>query len=566
MPARITAFFTALVVLLGSFSLLAEPKIPAACSESELLALNGIIKTKELGDEVFAVNIQGFSHEEKMTAIALQGIVAKTNPCIVLVHSWVDNTYLKEIKGAGKAVYTDNNGSPWTLAALITAFKDYIGDGGYTLYRAAKPAEERDSDWAEGLNVAVNYATAYGWLPIHTDLEGVAEACGLTKKLDISKDTYNIAFQKEHWEALKNHFTKGAVIHESYRMYGMRDVAIQQGFYCFYTDSGAEGNRFLKTVLEWSGKNTAVLGWTEDEKGFVTLISKMGCYINPTDICFNDSYYASFPVEIPDPNGNDAVAAADPAKHYVTLVFSDGDNCQWIQNGYGEYFTITENYSQAAVTYTFSSFLQELCPLAVKRVYSAANGNQYLAGGPSGIGYCTPAVYDAESMDLMSTRTAAAMLKSHQRVITILDDYTALKDARFAYRLGYFSRFDNIDGGILYLDPDGYRSGKGKIWFSNDKPFAGVRMSLWADGGYDGATDEWIREQAQIINNYPVDIHSVNGYSVICVHAWTMKPDSVQKFIDALDDHVVILNADDFLKTVQQNVPHKDAAPAECYK
>ncbi len=551
MFTKIVALYTAFVIFLGSFALIAEPKIPTAATEAELLSLEGVIRKQELSDDIYVLSVNGYSYEEMMTAFALQGIVAKTNPCIYFLTNGVDKEYLAEIEKSGKTLHYEN----WNLATLIEKFKSYIGDSGYTLYR--------ESEFGEGLAVAVNYATAYGWLPVQKSIEEIAKNSGLTAKLDISADEYDYDFQQEHWVALRDHFRKGLVIHQKYSKPGLRDLAIQQNAYCFYTDSTDAGNRYLKKILTWSGKNTAILGWVEMEKHFVEYISKLGCYITPSDICWNNSILSNVVVEIPEPNKSTPVAYNDPSKHYVTLVYSDGDNCQWIQNGFSEYRQTVSTYPDTTMTWTVSPFLQEFSPLALKVIYSKANDNQYFAAGPSGIAYCNPTCYDKNSIDLMSTRTASAMLKSNQRILTILDDYTTLKDKKFTYRLGYFSRFDNIDGGILLLDPDKYQAGTGKVWFSNDKPFASVRLSLWANDGYDGATDEWIQSRADIINNYPVDINSVNGYSVICVHAWSMRPASVQKFIEALDEHVVVLNADDFLKTMEENIPHENATPKD---
>lgn len=554
MITKIVALYTAFVIFLGSFGLIGEPKITKACSEAELLSLNGIIEKKEIADEIFAVNIGSYTDNEKKTAIALQGIVAKTNPCIYLPMNGVDSKYLAEIAESGRKVTYVN----WSLEALIEKFKSYIGDIGYILYR--------ESEFAEGLNVATNYASVYGWLPVETGIEAVAEKCGLTLKKDISEDTYDLDFQQQHWETLRDNFRKGVILHEKNRMFGLRDLAIQQNIYCFYTDSSDKGNKFLEKVLKWSGKNTAILGWVEAEKHFVALASELGSYVIPADICWNNSILSSAQTEADAPDYDAPIAYKDGTKHYVTLVYSDGDNCQWLQNGFSEYRQTVAKYPEIKMTWTLSPFLQEFSSPALKLIYDNANENQYFIAGPSGIGYCNPACYDAKSLDLMSTRTASAMLKSGQRILTILDDYTLLKDKKFEYRLGYYSRFDNIDGGILFLDPDRYEAGKGKVWFSDGKPFASVRLSLWANDGYDGATDEWIKEQADVINNYPADINSVNGYSVICVHAWSMKPESIKKFVDALDDHVVILNADDFLKTMEENLPHETAAPKDFYE
>ena len=105
MLTKITAFFTAFVIFLGIFSLIAEPGIPEAASEKELLSVESVIRKKPLGKEVFAFNIGGFSYEERLTAISLQGIVAKTNPCIYILQSGPDREYLAEIEKSGKTVH-----------------------------------------------------------------------------------------------------------------------------------------------------------------------------------------------------------------------------------------------------------------------------------------------------------------------------------------------------------------------------------------------------------------------------------------------------------------------------
>ncbi len=553
---KITSFFTALLIFLGSAYAALLPKVPAPASEAELAAMTDGIKKKEVPDTVYAVDLSAFSTDERYSAIALQGIVAKKSPCIYLMFGGAYNTYLSQIERSGKTVVrTDENGNRWTYKSLISQFFDYIADGGYTLYE--------NSDFAEGLNVATNFATAYGWLPVPVSAKETADECGLTMKKDLTKEKYGYAFQRKYFKELKDNFEKGTVIHVKNEMMGLRDLAIEQGYFCFYTKNDkteTPGNVFMREVLCWSGKNTAVYGWCEYEKKTVTLISEMGCHIAASDYSYNCSLLSQFDTGVSF--GQTAGKAyTDETKHYATLVFSDGDNCQWIQNGYGEYFTLTGNYPDAKISWTFSPVLRELCPQAYERTAGAAGENTSFVCGPSGAGYCNPSLFDSRSLDLFSTQTASAMLKSGERVITILDDYSAIKEGKAKRSFDYFSRFDNIDGGILFLDPDRYSAGKGKVWFSNGKPFASVRLSLWAEDGYDGATDEWITQQADTVNSYPADIHSVNGYSVICVHAWTMKPEAVEKFIGMLDSHVELLSAADFLKTMEENVPHKTAQP-----
>lgn len=550
---KITSFFTSLVILFGSVFAALLPSAPKPMTQTELLSVHDTIKKKELSDTVYAVDTSGFTADERDSAIALQGIVARQNPCIYLSFGSVYESYLKDIEKSGKKIVrTDENGAKWTYKSLVLQFFDYIGDGGYTLYE--------NSELAEGRNVATNFATAYGWLPVPVSVQKEAEECGLVLKKDVSKEKYGISFQRRYFKMLRSSFEKGTLVHVFQNMQGLRDLAIAQGYFCFYTTDDTQGNLFLREVLRWSGKNTSVYGWCEHEKKFVEILSKLGCHVNPADHSYNCSYLSQVTSDVAF-ECSPAKAHTDESKHYATLVFTDGDNCQWIQNGFGEFHTTVKNYPNAKISWTFSPVLKNFCSPAYARTAAAANENTSFLCGPSGFGYCNPSLFDSKSLDLFSTETASSMLKSNMRVLTILDDYSAIKEGKMAWSFSYFSRFDNIDGGILFLDPGRYESGKGKVWFSNDKPFASVRLSLWAENGYDGATDEWIKQQAGTVNQYPVDIHSIDGYSVICIHAWTMKPESIDKFIGLLDEQIEILSVDDFIATMKENIPHKTAAP-----
>ena len=93
------------------------------------------------------------------------------------------------------------------------------------------------------------------------------------------------------------------------------------------------------------------------------------------------------------------------------------------------------------------------------------------------------------------------------------------------------------------------------------KPFLTVRTSLWHPDGYDGVTKEWMQEQADIINSYAADNNSINGYSAICVHAWSVTPENLDYLVSLLDSHIEIVNVNQLVKMITENVPHKNAKP-----
>jgi hypothetical protein len=168
----------------------------------------------------------------------------------------------------------------------------------------------------------------------------------------------------------------------------------------------------------------------------------------------------------------------------------------------------------------------------------------------------------AEKLEAYSEFTAATMLASGLTTMTLLDEPLSLPGFLWENKLSYFARYDNINGGILQIDPTRYAGGEGKVFFVDDKPFVSVRLSLWyPSGNADEVTNEWLKEQAEIVNNYAADINSISGYSVINVHPWTVGPDDLAYFVSQLDDGVEVISADELIAAVTGNVPHKTAKP-----
>ncbi len=151
------------------------------------------------------------------------------------------------------------------------------------------------------------------------------------------------------------------------------------------------------------------------------------------------------------------------------------------------------------------------------------------------------------------------MLKSDLEYISVLDklEDNVFKEARLVESFRYYARYDNIKGGVVYLDPDRYASGKGKVYFVDDKPFVCARLSLWYPSNeMSSVTKEWVEEQADIVNSYPADINSINGYSIVNVHPWSMS-------IKNLDEDVVLVTVDELLEMIKENIPHNNAEVCE---
>ncbi len=531
---------------------------PDPKSEEQLVEMQDIFDKTELSDEITVVKISELSMPQRHTIISLQGLVARVKPAIFLDYGSESNRYaLDEMAKAGYTIsYADEDGNPWNFNSVIKKFSSYITDGGYILFKTVEDHGQ--------LNTATNLATINGWLPVTAESEEAVIALGLEKRADISEDNINLTYLKNFYNEHKDSFRNDSLVHLYYYACGMRDFAIQQSIFVMYVDDNDNiGKIFRNKVMKELEPASVIFGWCQYEVKFTESISRYGHSVIPSDHSYNLSILSSFE------NDNavfdtdfPAKITLDENKHYVSLVYSDGDNLQWIQNGYSEYHTWQSYNSDVPVSWTFSPVASKISTVDIKRTLSAAENVPFISG-PSGGGYARISKMNSAELEAFSDYTASVMLESGLNIITFLDEVNGLFfDKSFEERLSYFSRYDNIEGGIIQLDPDRYSAGKGKVFFSDDKPFVTVGFSLWhPSGNADEVTNEWLKEQADIINSKKADLTSINGYTVINIHPWTVGPDDVQYFISQLGDNVEVIGVNDLLAAVKQNVPHKFAKP-----
>lgn len=533
-------------------------KAPEAKSEQELVEMIEKFDEYKLADEITVVKISALSLAQRHSVIALQGLVAKEKPQIFLDYGYETNrNALNELQNAGHTlVYNDESGNAWNFSSLVAKFSSYIADTGYILYATTEDHGQ--------LNTAINLATINGWLPVTPADEEALIQLGFEKKADISADNIDLKYLKNFYKENKDSFRNDSLVHLYYYASGMRDFAVQQNIFVMYVeDADYEARLFRDEVMRDLEPSSTIFGWCQYEVKFTESASRYGHYVIPSDHSYNLSILSCF-------NATDEKFAApfegeiqlDPEKHYVAVVYSDGDNLQWIQNGFSEFHTWQSYGLDTPVTWTFAPMASQLADADVKRTLANSDNATFITG-PSGGGYARITNMNSKELEAFSDYTASAMLESGLGIMTLLDEikYDTF-DSSMQKRLGYFSRYDHIKGGILQLDPNDYAGGGGRVYFSDDKPFVSVGFSLWhPSGNADEVTKEWLAEQAAIINAKPADITTINGYTVINVHPWTVGPDDLAYFISQLDDGVEVVAADELLAAVEQNIPHEFAQP-----
>jgi len=533
---------------------------PEAKSETELVEMQNIFDDYELSDEITVISLGELSLSQRHTIIFLQGLVAREKPSIFIDYGSASHKYaLAEMEKAGYTLSrTDDEGNPWKFESIIKKFSSYIKDSGYILYKTTENHGQ--------LNTATNLATIYGWLPVTPDLEEAVISLGLTKKEDISDDEIDLKYLEDFYDEHKDSFRKTALVHLYHYASGMRDFAIQQNIFTVYIeDSDFTGRLFRDRIMRELTPSSIIFGWCQYEIKFTQSASRFGHTVIPSDHSYNlsilscfDATEEEFSTTIPEN------VELDPEKHYVSIVYSDGDNAQWIQNGFSEYHTWQSYNSDVPVSWTFCPLLTEISEVDIKRTLEIAGDTTFITG-PTGGGYSRIMHMSSDELEAFSDYTASVMKESGLGIMTLLDTIKGSEKSFFKSmekRLSYFSRYDNIEGGILQLDPDNYSGGKGRVIFSNDKPFICVGFSLWhPSGNADEVTETWLKEQADIINAKKADINTINGYTVINVHPWTVGPDDLLYFVNQLGDNIEVVGIDELLSAVKENIPHKTAKP-----
>lgn len=548
----IMAFFT---LVANELTAIIPAEAPEVKSEKELCEIADMFDSHSLAEEVCVVRASQVSKDEWIAIQSLQGLVGRDKAAIFINYGNDSATELAEIERSGsKLLYTDENGEKWSLSNLVPRFSSYISNNSYVLFTNA--------DTTEQINMAFNYSSVYGYLAVPEKAEDVVKALGMKKAEDLTDKEITIFTQREFYKEHKSFFRKDSLVHQASNAQGLRDFAVQQKIFITFTMDDNELERaFRGEILSDLNKASVVLGWCQYEIAFTEFVSSFGHFVIPSDHSMNMSILNCLDSEKITMGSETEAFVPDPEKHYVAIVYSDGDNAQWVSNGYSDFYKWQSYDIDAPITWTFPPLMNEFSPAAVKKVM-ANKGDDSFITGPSGIGYARISKMSADELSAYSDMTASSMYISGMTTVTLLDKPLDLPGSLFENKLSYFARYDNIKGGILQIDPTRYEGGKGKVFFVNDKPFVSVRLSLWyPTNNASDVTAEWLKEQAEIVNSYPADINSISGYTVINVHPWTVGADDLAYFVSQLDSGVEVISADRLIQAITENVPHKTAEP-----
>ena len=475
---------------------------------------------------LFVIESEALSDPELVLLEALQGMLAQQEAEETLWLSFPhgDRVWLEDLAtNYGVTLDRSYKTDPW---GVVRHFRDRVR--GYILYDLGQDSE----------NVATSLAGVYQVLPVTPELEQAALELGLEKLLDVRG-------KNEEWcfENYREDLSQQVVcllnknIHDA-----LRDYAVARKALVF--DSGQAD--FMRRVFKAVKRGGLVLGWggcEEDE--FVTAASQYDLSVVPADHAHNLSVLSRFSPPTLRQKHHVSRLTTEEKVHYVTFIMTDGDNVQWLLND----FAVDERWfgshlrGSFPMGWTISPTLLDLAPTAIRCLYDKATEKDFFICGPSGRGYFYPS-------HLPHLRDEAARLNRYLEeadlgIICLLDvGYHGFCQEK----LEPYATLSSVIGGF-WLWYDDYAGRKGDIIFVNGKPFVSARFKLW--GGEDGGDPASV---AAAINALPADPHSIQGYSVVTVHPWTMSLNEVKQVVDLFNPDVRVVGPEEFIRLIKQNL------------
>lgn len=442
------------------------------------------------------------------------------------------DTWLSEIE----RVYGKKNRDV-TLAEMAADFRSSF-DGGYVLY---------DAGSGDSVNCARSIAGVRRLAMVDRSLEEWAQAQGLRREIDATDMT-----PRQCFEIYRDEFDNTGLVQQKGSLVDLTDYAIACKYYCYFVTGSNPASLTLRNEVQTWCAECPVFGWCPIDEGTdVAFSSRYGSFTLASDYCRNMSVFACtdfFGGDYVQPNPVPALPSGN--KHYVTIVNSDGDNLQcWYGGTFHQRKYMGADRGNFPMTWSVSPALAALAPNILRYAYDSAKTGDRFVCSVSGLGYTYPMSYPVPSLERFTSVLDGYLEKCDLSVVKILDN--GLADQT----IEYYSKMDHAKGFLYCTYQDRYVGDAGAVrWSENGKPFVACRATMW------DSTPEAIAEQ---INAYPVDPASINGYTYVNLHVWSMDYEDVKKMVSLLNENVEVVDADTFIELIKRNVPHVDATPGK---
>lgn len=352
---------------------------------------------------------------------------------------------------------------------------------------------------------------------------------GLTITYDATNKT-----TEDAWHEFKDRCSNKALVLMPVQTGELREYAVKNNLFFLNlnkkngTSTGGVNTRIMNEILAWLAPGASVLGWesASGEDVFVSPVSAHGRLMLAADWSSNHGMTSAGAVshapalaKVINPRKINYSASA----HYVSFFLSDGDNYQWIMNGFDKDFYSVSSVIPARMSFGIcSQALEQLAPVQEDYLFSKQADNSTLMECFGG-GYFYVDDYATKSdrkagLELLAERTAASMKAHRLKVLHLMAHDVNSDAAKEAYK-AFINANDQLEG-IVVIQYSPYNGGHGNImWFANkegyDIPVISAAYSLWNGSSEPGqGTPVEIAARMKAVNDGV-------SHDLVCVHAWS---------------------------------------------
>ena len=516
-------------------------------------------------NEIFYIEGEPLSFNERILFSSLQGIVAKTKSEFYIKYSGASTDWFNSLKTDYNITFTRVK-DPYEL---LEKYKDKIKDSGFVTFKAVsyETYKTQDQKISESINNACTISGQESYLVVEEGLKDKLIELGFIQKENGADYTSYELFEK-----YKSTLNKGFLMHQRFNNFQIRDFGIAMGALFFYSYTSDTLEK-IKVVHEWLDDMGVIMGWYEDEVGGVMLSSEKGNITVPSDYATNFTIYAALSIGETellkqvdyDPKyvGND--------KHYIAFMLTDGDNITYhLNNVYKDKGYNTKTERSVPVSWTFIPMAYDLAPHLAKYYYRTMTPNDNFIASLSGVGYINPGYWPKELLKTFAKTSASYMKKMDEPVVAMLIDGASKNDLLTGENpkvnslqsiSDAFSPYGSVNGGFFYFGgeyvPDS--SCAGAVTWSNGKPFINLRGGTWFSGKEADRNDK-LAELAYKINNRSKDATVEEGYSVMVISAGTNNAytEDLMNLYRMLDEDVVVVTCEELVDIMTKNVAKKE--------
>ncbi|GGD05977.1 hypothetical protein GCM10011368_04740 [Hyunsoonleella pacifica] len=355
------------------------------------------------------------------------------------------------------------------------------------------------------------------------------------------------------WKEFKDKCSNKALVIMPVGTGELRELAIKNNLFTInlnkeYNNSKSGQNVALfEEILKWLKPGAPIYGWEQgvSEDLFVNKVSEYAHIMMPADWFYNTSLTSlnyekrqNGKVKVLNPK---TINFQEEGKKYISYYLSDGDNVQWMMNG----FYSVDYYKHPEVKATkmgfglpidnLSMMAPEMLQLLLEKQVPETTIIQTFGGGYNYADLYGQKTDRTKSLNRIADNIAVYMKQHNVKILALMAKDVHSEAAREAYQT-YVNANDKLEG-ILAVQYAPYAGGAGDImWVTNSKgydiPVVSVKYAIWNFGNINTEREGNPTFVAQKLNLENLE----NPFSLISVHAWSRFTD-IGDFVNTIEEN-----------------------------